>query len=319
MNLPYGGQLRVVDSLPEAPYTFASSGPEPSAHDFGGPLMDPERPVGPRAEAGTGADPVLDAFFAAIRAGSAGSAGAAGAAVRAVWLAWRTPLEDARWPPPWRVFVVEVDEIGDAPTVAAYLQQVVSAAGAPEAGIEVYGSAADDELCDYQIQAREWGRLVYVRDARPSLRMVPVYDDVDEEVPRISPDHPLLDDPERIRVLDYLHGEQFLERTEFDLQDVVRPEAGAVVPAGYDTDGRWVWFGATWYYLMEYGLAPDPEFLAHIRQSGYVCPPVDGVDRRRAEELVDYPPDSPVWEGILFSRDGRGHAGVQADGGGDGD
>ncbi|MCM3924579.1 hypothetical protein ND748_23305 [Frankia sp. AiPs1] len=188
------------------------------------------------------------------------------------------------------MFVVEVDEVGDAPVVAAYLQRVLAAAGEPGVGIEVFGGALEHELAIYHYWARDRGRLVYVRDARPSLLLAPIYDEVDETGPGFSPDHPLLDDVERARVLDYLRDCDALVNAgdEFD-EDVLRPGAGEMIPMVFYTDGHWVWAEPTRYYLAEHHLAPHPEFLAHIRRRGYVCPPVDEVDRQRAREVLVSP------------------------------
>ena len=41
------------------------------------------------------------------------------------------------------------------------------------------------------------------------------------------------------------------------------------VPLTIRTDGEYVWTGPVTYYVQTYGVAPDPDFLAHVRAQGY--------------------------------------------------
>ncbi|MCM3922345.1 hypothetical protein ND748_11830 [Frankia sp. AiPs1] len=279
--VPPEENLALIDVPPTPPYRF---GPDRSA--------SPTAPAGRSAAAGgvdaaVRADGVLGALLDAIRA-DFGS-------VRAAWLAWRRPMENTRWPPPRRVFVVEVDEEADAPALAGHLQRVLAGAGDPDAGVEVYPVTADADLPTYQLWAREYGRRIHVRDARPPLRLVPFYDEVDGTERKISPTHPLLAGRERTLVLDYLRGADVVSHDPQLVGDILRPEAGDVVPTFFRTDGHWVWADPSWYYLLVHHLAPYPEFLADIRRRGYVLPPVDEVDRQRARELLESPEDSLGW------------------------
>ncbi|KJE22122.1 hypothetical protein FF36_03554 [Frankia torreyi] len=74
---------------------------------------------------------------------------------------------------------------------------------------------------------------------------------------------------ERIAVLGYLNSGEFLLRTTGRTEDVVDPSRGKVVPISFRTDGNWIWTDSIAYYLEAYGLAPQPEFLAHIRDREY--------------------------------------------------
>jgi hypothetical protein len=54
------------------------------------------------------------------------------------------------------------------------------------------------------------------------------------------------------------------------------------VPQGYHTDGTWVWPTAVAHYLRKYAIAPEPEFLAHIRERGYQASYADKLVRLTA-------------------------------------
>ena len=43
----------------------------------------------------------------------------------------------------------------------------------------------------------------------------------------------------------------------------------AVVPMTIRTDGEYVWTGPVTYYVKTYGVAPDADFLEHVRGRGY--------------------------------------------------
>lgn len=62
------------------------------------------------------------------------------------------------------------------------------------------------------------------------------------------------------------------------------------VPQSYHTDGTWVWPAAVPHYLRKYGLAPEPEFLAHIRDLKFQPRYVDKLTRRTvAADLLGRP------------------------------
>jgi len=62
------------------------------------------------------------------------------------------------------------------------------------------------------------------------------------------------------------------------------------VPQSYHTDGTWVWPAAVPHYLRKYGLSPEPEFLAHIRERRFQPPYVDKLTRRTvAADLLGRP------------------------------
>ena len=97
---------------------------------------------------------------------------------------------------------------------------------------------------------------------------------------------PPLDGAERSSVAGYLRSAPVVVAAlgfDEDLLDPGRPE---VVPLAIRTDGEWVWPESDGYYADRYGLAPEPEFVAHVRRRGYRAPEVDDGTLRRAARLV---------------------------------
>jgi hypothetical protein len=211
--------------------------------------------------------------------------------IRAVWRVWRFPGDRAPWPPPRRVYVVEVDRGAPLAGIAAWLQYAVAAAGPADPQIEVYPVRA--ALPSYQRLARAYGALIWAREPDPGLRVATV---PDPSGPAAPPDQVTLPEPERHRLAAYLSGGEPLLVTTARMNDVVTPALGAVVPTNFRTDGRWIWNDATVYYLQRYGLAPEPDLVAHIRRVDFVPPEVDGAAIHRALAALQEPAgDEPAW------------------------
>ncbi|OLE24322.1 MAG: hypothetical protein AUG49_13635 [Catenulispora sp. 13_1_20CM_3_70_7] len=68
--------------------------------------------------------------------------------------------------------------------------------------------------------------------------------------------------------------------------DELDPRRPEVVPLSIRTDGRWVWSQSEAYRTGAYGLAPDPDLVAHVRRLDYRLPSVDGAVLDRAARLV---------------------------------
>ena len=68
--------------------------------------------------------------------------------------------------------------------------------------------------------------------------------------------------------------------------DELDPRRPEVVPLSVRTDGTWVWSQSEAYRTGAYGLAPDPELVAHVRRVDYRLPSVDGAVLDRAARLV---------------------------------
>ncbi|MFE9744963.1 TNT domain-containing protein [Saccharothrix saharensis] len=56
--------------------------------------------------------------------------------------------------------------------------------------------------------------------------------------------------------------------------DVLNPDAPAVVPVGFQTDGQWIWPAAVGYYLRAYGVPPEPELVERAKALDFVLPEV---------------------------------------------
>jgi hypothetical protein len=120
-----------------------------------------------------------------------------------------------------------------------------------------------------------------------TTRIAKVFDGATDGVPYHLPNHPRLSPAERTAPLAYLAAGTALLMTTASEPDFVEPSRGEVVPMSFRTDGTWVWNDALAYYLAEYGLAPEPEFLAAMAAGGWVCPvPEIEVVEAALEELL---------------------------------
>jgi hypothetical protein len=70
-------------------------------------------------------------------------------------------------------------------------------------------------------------------------------------------------------------------------EDPWDPDRPAVVPVSIHTDGEWVWSESEAYFAERYGIPPDPEFLAHIKERDYRWPDLDEATLERAARTVD--------------------------------
>ncbi len=91
-----------------------------------------------------------------------------------------------------------------------------------------------------------------------------------------APDHPrIADQEERARIAAFLRGGKVIFAVRGSDLDRVEPDNGHVVPMSTLTDGTWIWGAALRYYVEKHGIAPQPEFLAHMAAHGYVAPEPD--------------------------------------------
>jgi hypothetical protein len=120
-----------------------------------------------------------------------------------------------------------------------------------------------------------YSALLWTVQPTPPVRLATLYDRYDEQTgPAFGPDRPRLDAAARGPVLEYLRGGAPLLATTSTIPDVVDP-AAPPLPASFRTDGTWIWAEAVTAYLERYGIAPDPQLLAHLRQLGQ--PPAVGL------------------------------------------
>ncbi len=77
-----------------------------------------------------------------------------------------------------------------------------------------------------------------------------------------------LSEDEAMRVGDYLEAGAVVMHTTALGIDILRDDE-KVVPMTIRTDGEYVWTGPVTYYVQTYGVAPDADFLAHVRARDY--------------------------------------------------
>ncbi|MFI2710491.1 hypothetical protein ACH495_10235 [Micromonospora sp. NPDC018662] len=207
----------------------------------------------------------------------------------AVWRAWRSPDRPTTWPPPRRVYLVRVAADGDLlALVAARLQEVLEHAGEADPQVEVFAEA--DDLPPYQRAALAGAALIWTADGTGTDPVVAVRPRVarllDPGVqPGIAPGREELAGPERDRVLAFLAGGVPILASTAAMDDVVGG-GRALVPMTCRSDGVWVWSDGVAYYLRTHGVAPEDEFLRHIRAAGYRAEPPDMVATHRATRAL---------------------------------
>jgi hypothetical protein len=218
------------------------------------------------------------------------------AAVHGLWRVWRHPADGSPWPPPKRVYLVEMDPYADLPGVTARLQLALIAVGEFEPQVEVFPSG--QELPVYQRLGRAYAALIWAATPDPGIEVAAVFDEVDAQTgPRFRADHTrMADSDERQRVIDYLNAGEALLVTTARMDDVVDTSRRSAVPMNFRTDGTWIWTDSTTYYLEQHHLEPDTALLAHIRSSDFAMPELDGVAMHRAMVVLQRPSEEePVW------------------------
>ena len=109
--------------------------------------------------------------------------------------------------------------------------------------------------------------------------------DGDRDDPEVAPERaPLTDPHERERVVEFLDGGRVLVAGGPLAPDLMDPARPLEVPAGYATDGTWIWSASLRYYVARHGLAPEPELLAHIRAHGYTPRTPTSAELTEAQE-----------------------------------
>ncbi|MGH3663998.1 MAG: hypothetical protein ACRDTU_15905 [Micromonosporaceae bacterium] len=205
-----------------------------------------------------------------------------------LWRTWRLPGFATSWPPPRRVYLMQV--AGDKPDLlpghAAGMQSTLVAAGETFPQVEVFTEA--ENLPPYQRAALGWSALLATADPAPPIQIAGLFDAVEDTGgPGFSSTRPRLDGEERDRVLCYFDAGTALLPTTALMVDVLDDARRPVVPMGFRTDGQWVWSDATAYFLRRHGIAPDTELLDHVRDRRYQPGSVGAVALHRAMAALE--------------------------------
>lgn len=106
------------------------------------------------------------------------------------------------------------------------------------------------------------------------MRIAKLFDEQDAAGAwRFAPDRARIADPaERELVGRFLRGGKMILHVSASDVDQLVPGNGRVVPLATHTDGTWIWGAELRYYVETHGIAPEPDFLAHIVAHEYVAP-----------------------------------------------
>ncbi|MER7383330.1 hypothetical protein ABT337_16805, partial [Saccharopolyspora hirsuta] len=130
-------------------------------------------------------------------------------------------------------------------------------------------------------------------DEPTGFQVANAFDDFDEQGRPVVAEREPVPSDEVAQLRQYLENAPVVLAAREDEEDQLDPERPAVVPSTWHTDGTWLWPGAIAFYLAQYGVPPEPEFLAHIRRRGFQLAEVDDATRDAAvSELLDQPTDS---------------------------
>nr|CEL15154.1 hypothetical protein [Kibdelosporangium sp. MJ126-NF4] len=110
---------------------------------------------------------------------------------------------------------------------------------------------------------------------------------------------PAIAESEKDAILSFLDNGRVVLSSRGYTADLLHPERESLVPMAFLTDGRWVWPAAVAYYLRQHGIALAPDFVQHIRSSGYRPPksvPRFALDRASAMAMGRPEPEAVPWE-----------------------
>jgi hypothetical protein len=193
-----------------------------------------------------------------------------------------------------RVYLAEAAPDADAAELAAELQYALAEVDSDTPRVEVFNEG--EVLTAYHDAALAAGVLIW-RAARTSLRLARTFDGADRDHgPFFRPDHPRLDGPAGEQVLAYLRSGEVVFDVPGALDDLLDAHRAGAVPAGFRSDGRWIWPDAVAYYLKRHSLAPEPELVAHILDAPAPPRALSRLARHQALTTL-FAPDAadPVW------------------------
>ncbi|WP_240489733.1 TNT domain-containing protein [Actinomadura atramentaria] len=109
---------------------------------------------------------------------------------------------------------------------------------------------------------------------RHGVRRARVFDGLggDGEHPAVS--RPPVDPADVGPLAEYLRGCPVVLAARSHAPDLLDPARSERVPLAFHTDGTWVWSGAVPYYLVEHGVPPEPDLVAHVRARDFAVPQV---------------------------------------------
>ncbi|MCI2419386.1 TNT domain-containing protein [Saccharopolyspora sp. K220] len=129
-------------------------------------------------------------------------------------------------------------------------------------------------------------------ESADGFRVVNVFDDYDEQGRPVVADRLPISTEEIGPLRQYLENAPIVLAAREDEEDQLDPERTASVPGTWHTDGDWLWPGAVAFYLAQYGVPPETEFVEHIRSRRFELVEVDDATREAAvSELLDQPAD----------------------------
>ncbi|MFD3704969.1 hypothetical protein ACFWUP_17685 [Nocardia sp. NPDC058658] len=113
------------------------------------------------------------------------------------------------------------------------------------------------------------------------------FDGIDDNGAPITASRRIVADPaEKERILEFLRGGSPIRAANGKSKDQIDPSKGKVVPRVFKTDGEWIWTAASRYYLEEYGIAPEEEFLSYIESCDHQAATPDIQARERAVQAL---------------------------------
>jgi hypothetical protein len=95
-------------------------------------------------------------------------------------------------------------------------------------------------------------------------------------------DRPPVPEAEVGPVLEYLNSAAVLLGGRGFDADLFDQDGARDVPAGFHTDGTWIWPASVPHYLAKHGVPPEPDLVAHIRANGFTPPRPDQATRDAA-------------------------------------
>ncbi len=208
----------------------------------------------------------------------------------ALWRVYRHAHEG----PARRVYLAETEAQADLLELVAETQYALTEASEDTPRVEMF--AEGTPLPPYHAAALDGATLIWAA-SDTGVRLARAFDGADADAgPFFRPDHARLDGADSERVLAYLRSGEPILDAPGAMDDVVEP--GGAVPAGFRSDGRWVWPDAVTYYLERHRLAPEPDLVAHaLAAPDGPSDPLNRLTRHRVLTTLFAPTGGePAWQ-----------------------